>query len=83
MRQLSYYCKNTNKKPHDVPPYTTIFDARYLGERKLVDKPMMDAWNESEVDIKSYDGDVANKYSKNKRKIDDLMNGDRSTSTKQ
>ena len=44
---------------------------------------MMDAWNESEVDIESYDGDVANKYSKNKLKIDDLMNGDQSTSTKQ
>ena len=82
LRQLSYYFKNTYKKPHNVPPYTTIFDARYLGERKLVDKPMMDAWTESEVDSESYDGDVADKYSKNKRNIDDMMNGDRSTSTK-
>ena len=83
LRQLSYYFKNTYKEPHDVPPYTTIFDARYLRERNLVDKPMMDAWNESEVDIKSYIGYVADKYLKNKQDFHDLMNGDRSTSIEQ
>lgn len=41
----------------------------------------MNARNEFEVEIKIYDGDVPNKYSKNKQKIDDVINGDRSTST--
>ena len=75
MRQLSYYFKNTKKKPHNVPSYATIFDEKYLGERSLVHNPMMDAWNESEVKIQEHKGDVSSNH---KRKHDDGMNVDQS-----